>query len=72
MPPRASHLPSHVERNALQKLQTGREMRLKDLALTGHRTILIMIAKRWIERGSESGTHRITPSGDAALRMKLP
>jgi hypothetical protein len=72
VPPRAGHLPSNVERNALQKLRSGREMRLKDLAPTGHRTILSMMAKGWIERGTESGTYRITPSGDAALRMKLP
>jgi hypothetical protein len=26
----------------------------------------------WIERGSENGTNRLTPSGDAALRMKSP
>lgn len=70
MPPRASHLPTHVERNALQKLRSGHEMRF--LAPTGHRTILNLMAKGWIQRGTESGTDRITPSGDVALRMKLP
>jgi len=72
MPPRASHLPSNAERDALQKLRHGSEFTLRELAPTGHRTVLTMTAKGWIERGSKSGTYRITPHGDAALRAKIP
>lgn len=72
MPPRAPHLPSNVERNALQRLRLCAELTLRELAPTGHRTILTMMSKGWIERGSESGTYRITVAGETAMRLKIP
>jgi hypothetical protein len=72
MPPRARHLPSNAERNALQRLRPGAELTLRELAPTGHRTILTMIAKGWIERGSEGRTYRITVAGKTAMRLKIP
>ena len=72
MPARASHLPTSSERDALQKLRSGRELALRALEPTGPRTILNMVAKGWIERGSRSGSYRITPRGDAALCLKIP
>ncbi|MCS3929239.1 hypothetical protein M2175_004270 [Bradyrhizobium elkanii] len=72
MPARASHLPTSSERDALQKLRAGRELTLRALEPTGQRTIVNMLAKGWIERGSTAGTHRITPAGLAALLIKIP
>jgi len=72
MPRRASHLPTSSERDALQKLRSGREMTLRALEPTGQRTVLNMAAKGWIERGNASGTFRITAAGDTALRVKIP
>ena len=63
----------NVKRNALQRMRAaGGEMTLKALAPTTHRTIVKMIEKGWVERGSDSRTYRITPAGDAELRAKMP
>jgi hypothetical protein len=72
VPPRPDHLPSYVERNALLKLRSGHELPLGKLSPTGHSSILKMIAKGWIVRGTASGSYRITPEGEAALRAKIP
>src|SRR3954468_893941 len=51
MPPRASHLPTSPERDALQKLRAGRELTPRALEPTGKRTVLI-----WSPRaGSSAG-----------------
>ena len=47
-------------------------MTLKAIGPTSHRTVLKMIAKGWVEPGSDSRTYRITLDGDAALRAKMP
>ena len=72
MPARASHLPTNSERDALQRLRASGEMTLKAIGPTSHRTVLKMIAKGWVEPGSDSRTYRITLDGDAALRAKMP
>jgi DNA-binding PadR family transcriptional regulator len=72
MPPRASHLPNHLERNGLQKLLGGRELPATKLHPTGAQTIKTMVAKGWIERGSSERVYRITPAGEAAVRAPLP
>jgi hypothetical protein len=71
MPARASHLPSYIERRALQELRLWGELSARNLLPTGQQSVLKMLAKGWIERGS-TGTYRITPAGDAALRAQLP
>ena len=72
MPARASHLPSHIERRALQELRSRGELSARNLEPTGHQSILKMIGKGWLERGASTGTYRITPAGEAALRAQLP
>ena len=72
MPPRASHLPSHLERSALQKLLGGRELSALKLHPTGRQTIKKMIAKGWIEVGSSEQVYRIMQAGEDALRIPLP
>jgi len=72
MPTRASHLPTHLERSALQKLAARGELSARSLEPTGKRTILKMMAKGWVERGGVRGTYRITSAGNGALRAQLP
>ena len=72
MPPRASHLPNHIERSGLQKLSGGRELPLTKLHPAGARTIKAMVAKGWIEQGSSEGVYRITACGESAKRAELP
>jgi hypothetical protein len=72
MPARASHLPSHVERRALQELRSRGELSARNLLPTGQQSILKMMAKGWVENGGSAGTYRITPAGEAALRAQLP
>lgn len=72
MPARANHLPNHLERVALQKLRTGRELSLRDLAPTSRTTILKLTNKGWIERGAAIGTYRITSLGEEAVQAHLP
>jgi hypothetical protein len=72
MPARASHLPSYIERRALQELRSRGELSARNLLPTGQQSILKIMAKGWIENGSSTGTYRITPAGEAALRAQLP
>ena len=72
MPARASHLATNSERDALQRPRISGEMTLKAIGPTTHRTVLKMMAKGWVERGSDGRMYRITPDGDAALRAKMP
>jgi hypothetical protein len=71
MPPRPSHLPSHRERTALQLLRGNGELPLKALHPTGLTTVAKMVSKAWVELVG-SGTYRITPAGEAALKTQLP
>jgi hypothetical protein len=71
MPSRPSHLPNHRERTALLLLRAQGELPLKKLHPTGLSTVNRMLEKAWVVRvGSE--TYRITPAGEAALKMQLP
>ena len=72
MPARASHLPTHIERTALQRLRAGSELTLKELEPTSHAILLKMMAKGWVERGIAIGTYRITRTGEEAVRTPLP
>src|ERR1700712_1806591 len=63
VPARASHLLTTIERGALQKLRASGEMTLAAIG-PFHRTVLKMIAKGWVERGSDGLTYRLTPDGD--------
>ena len=71
MPARPSHLPTHIERSALQALLGGRELTAAGLT-RGRATIKTMLGKGWIEHGSSHRVYRITPTGVAALRAPLP
>jgi hypothetical protein len=72
MPTRASHLPSHIERRALQELRAKGELSARKLEPTGLKTLQKMIAKGWLERGDTVGMYRITVAGETALRPQLP
>jgi hypothetical protein len=70
MPARAGHLPAYIERRALQELRSRGELSAKNLLPTGQQSILKMIAKGGVENGGSTGTYRITPAGEAALRLR--
>jgi hypothetical protein len=72
MPARDKHLPTHRERIVLQRLRVRDELSAKDLEPSTHRTILRLMAKGWIERGSSAGRYRITSAGNEAMRAPLP
>jgi hypothetical protein len=74
MPTRASHLPSYIERRALQELRSRGELSARNLLPTGQgqQTIIKMMAKGWIESGGSTVTYRLTPTGEVALRAQLP
>jgi hypothetical protein len=67
MPARSSHLPTHLERFALQKLRAG-ELPSVKLRPTTSRIIAKLVAKV----GSSGVADRIAPAGEAAMRAKLP
>ena len=54
----------------MQKLLVTGELSTTKLA--AHRTLKRMLDKGWIECGISSSTYRITPTGNAALKAKLP
>ena len=56
----------------MQKLRAGRELTLRALEPTGQRTIVNMLSKVWIERGSTAGTYRIMLVGLVVLCVKIP
>ena len=72
MPARPDHLPSHRERNAMQKMTIHGTLPLGKLYPTGKVTLERMLAKGWVEVGASPETYRITPAGEAALKAKLP
>ena len=72
MAPRASHLPNHRERSAMQSMRVRGELPLAKLYPTGKPTLERMLAKRWIVVGGSPETYRITPAGEAALKAKIP
>jgi hypothetical protein len=72
MPRRASHLPTHIERTALQKLRERGELTELQLEPTRIVTIAKMMIKGWVENGCASSTYRITRNGEEALRTPIP
>jgi hypothetical protein len=72
MPARPDHLPSHRERNAMQKMSIHGALPLVKLYPTGKVTLERMLAKGWIAVGGSPQTYRITPAGEAALKAQIP
>jgi hypothetical protein len=72
MPKRASHLPTHIERTALQKLRERGELTELQLEPTRYLTIEKMMIKGWVEHGCASSTYRITRGGKEALSTPMP
>jgi hypothetical protein len=71
MPARASHLPTHIERTALQKLRERGELSERGLEPTALPTITKMKTKGRIERGRGGDTYRITPTDEESLRTPM-
>jgi DNA-binding MarR family transcriptional regulator len=74
MPQRASHIPHHLERTTLQKMNATHWLSSAQLHPAGKHTIARLIAKGWIEKQMDAGgvRYRITPAGEAALKAKIP
>jgi hypothetical protein len=74
MPPRPGHIPSAIERGALQKLMTGQRLSLAKLHPAGKETVATMLSKGWIS--SEVDPHglqyRMTSAGEAAFKARIP
>ena len=74
MPARPKHIPTYIERSALQWLRS-REWDLEEnLRPAGPRAIAKMLQKGWIERLPENAARkvRITKKGQAALKVRIP
>jgi DNA-binding PadR family transcriptional regulator len=75
MPARASHIPHNLERTTLQKMNATHGLSSAQLHPAGKHTIARMIAKGWIEKQMDANggaRYRITPTGEAALKAKIP
>jgi hypothetical protein len=75
MPPRPSHLPHNIERNALLRLRARPDLAAAQLHPAGRKTIATMMAKGWIESAPEASStprYRITLLGEAALTAEIP
>jgi hypothetical protein len=74
MPKRPSHIPTHVERSALQLLISPEWDFERNLRPAGSTTIAGMIEKGWIEHLTSSAARkfRITQEGQAALKAPIP
>jgi hypothetical protein len=74
MPARPSHIPHHLERTTLQKMNATHGLSSAQLHPAGQHTIARLIAKGWIEKQMDAGgvRYRITPAGEAALKAKIP
>jgi hypothetical protein len=68
MPPRESHLPTYFERTLMQKARASGELPIREARSP---TIVKMLAKGWIERNA-SNAFRVTPTGEIALKAKMP
>ena len=74
MPARPKHIPTYIERCALQWLRS-REWDLEEnLRPAGPKAIAKMLQKGWIERLPETPARkvRITKKGQAALKVRIP
>jgi len=74
MPPRPSHIPTYIERSALQWLRSREWDIEENLRPTGPSTIARMLEKGWIERLPDATPRkvRITEAGQAALKVRIP
>jgi hypothetical protein len=74
MPARASNIPHSIERSALQKLLIAEALSSNELYLAGKNTVAGLLAKGWIvsEVGTRGLQYRITPTGIAAFKAKIP
>jgi hypothetical protein len=75
MPVRASHIPHSLERTILQKMNATEGLLARQLYPGGQGTLDRMIAKGWIEKQMDAkagARYRITPTGEAALKTKIP
>ena len=70
MAQRDPQIPFNLERVALQKLLSGRELSLTSLHPTGRSTLDGMMKKGWIAKASNN--YVITPAGAAAFKAKIP
>jgi hypothetical protein len=71
MPARSSNIPHNLERSALQKMSPVQGIQLTELHPAGKHTIAGMLAKGWIKQQT-GAKYLITPSGEAALKAKIP
>ena len=74
MPARPPHIPTYIERSALQWL-TSREYDIEENLLpAGPKAIAKMLQKGWIERLPDPALRkiRITETGQAALKARIP
>jgi hypothetical protein len=75
MPPRPSHIPHSNERSALQRMSVAKGLSSEELHPAGKQAIASMVAKGWIERGSNDRgrpVYFITAAGQAALKAPIP
>jgi hypothetical protein len=74
MPQRPKHIPTHIERSALQWLRSHEWDIEQNLRPAGPNTIATMLEKGWIERLPDVTLRkvRITEAGQAALKVRIP
>jgi hypothetical protein len=75
MPQRPGHIPHANERTALQKLKPGEGLPIEKMHPAGRATVEKMVAKGWLELGSDTRgrrTYCVTAAGQEALRTPIP
>ncbi len=75
MPAPARHIPHNLERTTLQKMNATEGLLVRQLYPVGQGTLDRMIATGWIEKQMDAkagARYRITPAGEAALKVKIP
>ena len=75
MPERPASIPVYRERSALQALVGKGWLPASNLYPAGPSTIVNMLSKGWLRRRQDKmfgWTYHITPTGEAALRTKIP
>jgi hypothetical protein len=74
MPQRPPHIPTYIERSALQRLRSREYDTEENLLPAGPKAIAKMLQKGWIERLPDPALRkiRITEAGQAALKARIP
>jgi hypothetical protein len=74
MPARPPHIPTYIERSALQQLTSREYDTEENLLPAGPKAIAKMLQKGWIERLPDTSARkvRITKEGQAALKARIP